>query len=220
MKFAFLYDLQKDIENYKVASKSINSTEPTKMQARYIAEFGNVFEDQSLELFIKKVLVKQKLDMQTEAERFKMEWQTIESEYLKRVERIFGIKSPLDIIRIYLTTDGRCSYNTSQGYFFISATRQGQNKTIMHELLHFWTGWLFYQEVEGGRMTYKDYNDVKESLTELLNLEFKDLLGEAEDGGYPQHQALRAIVRTTWNETKDIQQVFKAISKACIYLEV
>ena len=85
----------------------------------------------------------------------------------------------------------------------------------MHELLHFWTWWVFYDEVESGRMTKECYNDVKESLTELLNIEFRDLLDGAHDDGYPQHQEMRAIVGKTWVQTRDIKQVFEATAKLC-----
>jgi len=213
MRFEFLYDLSKDIENYKRASKSINSKMPTKMQSLYIVEYGDVFEDQKLESFITTYIAKQGLNMSAEAERIKAGWQIIEREFLKRVERIFGIACPLDVMRVYLTTDGRCSYNTEQGYFFVSVTRSYQNGTIMHELFHFWTGWVFYEEVESGRMTKEQYNAVKESLTELINAECDDLLGDSYDAGYPQHQEIRSMIRKVWLETKDIKHVFEAATK-------
>ena len=153
--------------------------------------------------------------MAKEAERINVAWNRVKDEFLKRVEFIFGVKCPFESIRVFLTTDGRCSYNISQGYFFVSVSRPFQDKTCMHELLHFWTWWLFHEEVESGRMTTSCYNDVKESLTELLNIEFQDLLDGIPDEGYPQHQAMRAMIRREWGATRDIKKVFVVASKMC-----
>jgi len=215
MKLSFSYDLRKDIENYKRASQSTNHRMPTEIEARYVAEYGKGFEDQKLESLISKYVAEQGLDLSIQTEKIEKEWLPIEQEFFKRVEQIFGITSPLGKIQVFLTTDSRCSYNIEKGYFFVSASRPFQNRTIMHELLHFWTWWKFHQEVESGRITKESYNGVKESLTELLNVEFLDLLGGVRDGGYPQHQELRAVVNKTWVETRDIEKVFKIVSKLC-----
>ena len=180
------------------------------MQALYIAEYGETFEDSKLETFIAKYITAQRLDIPSETARINDAWQPIEQEFMKRVESIFGCACPLDTVRVFLTTDTRCTYNIEQAYFFVSISGLFQNEIIMHELLHFWTWWVFHGELESGRITKERYNDVKESLTELLNVEFQDLLGGAHDDGYPQHQEMRAIVRKTWIETKDIKKVFEA----------
>lgn len=219
MKLHFSYDLQKDIENYQKASQSENNRKPTRMQTLYIAEQGESFEEKKLEAFITAYVDKQKLDLVAITEQIKTAWQPYQQEFLKRIESMFGISSPLDVIQVFLTTDTRCSYNIEQGYFFVSVSRPFQNKTIMHELLHFWTWWKFHEEVESKRITDRHYNDVKESLTELLNVEFGDLLGEAHDDGYPQHQKMREIVKQTWLETKDIREVFAVASNFTITME-
>lgn len=212
MDLHFSYNLQKDIENYQKASQSENNRKPTRMQALYIAEQGEIFEERKLEVFITTYVDKQKLDLVSVTEQIKTAWQPYQQEFLKRVGSMFGIASPLEAIQVFLTTDTRCSYNIAQGYFFVSVSRPFQNKTIMHELLHFWTWWKFHEEVESKRMTELCYNDVKESLTELLNVEFGDLLGEVHDDGYPQHKKMREIVRRTWLEKKDIREVFAVAS--------
>lgn len=215
MKIQFQYAIQKDIENYQKASQSTNNKKPTRMQALYIAEYGTGFEDQKLQAFITKYIATDKLSLSDETERIENAWRPLEQEFLKRLEVMFGIKSLLDTIRVFLTTDTRCSYNLEHGYFFVSVSRPFQNKTIMHELLHFWTWWRFHTEVDSGNMTEESYNDAKESLTELLNIEFQDLLEGAHDDGYPQHKEMRAVVGQTWSETKDIRKVFEIISKLC-----
>lgn len=210
MKLEFSYSLEKDIENFKVASRSINNRQPTKMQALYISKFGDVFEDQKLERFITDHIQTNQIKMSDEVESARTGWQPIEKVFLERALALFGVAGSDETIRVYLTTDTRCSYNIEQQYFFVSVSRSFQNKIIMHELLHFFTWYIFHEEVESGRITKEIYNDVKESLTELLNIEFVDLLDGARDGGYPQHANIRRVVARIWGETRNIHKTFEA----------
>ncbi len=77
----------------------------------------------------------------------------------------------------------------------------------MHELLHFYTWHVFHDDFITSGKTEAQYNDIKESLTELLNIEFIDLMEGAHDDGYPQHAEMREKVKNLWNETKDIRKV-------------
>ena len=53
------------------------------------------------------------------------------------------------------------------------------------------------------------YNDLKESLTVLLNSECKDLFGKKSyDGGYPQHKALREKITQLWIKEKDMEKLW------------
>jgi hypothetical protein len=61
----------------------------------------------------------------------------------------------------------------------------------MHELLHFYTWHTFGKKLLDQGLLKLVYNNIKESLTEILNLEFSDLMGGKLDSGYPQHQAMR-----------------------------
>ena len=57
----------------------------------------------------------------------------------------------------------------------------------MHELLHFFT-WIKYRPLLKAKgVSDEHYNTIKESLTVLLNTEYKDLMGDEFDKGYPQH---------------------------------
>jgi hypothetical protein len=47
-------------------------------------------------------------------------------------------------------------------------------------------------------------------MTELLNLEFFDLM-EANEVGYPQHQELRIKVREFWLVDKNIKNTFNKL---------
>ena len=215
MKLEFSYSLEKDVENFKVTSQSINNKQPTKLHALYISKYCEVFEDQKIERFITDYIKQNRIDMSLETERIQSNWRSIEQDFLKRSSSLFHLTDTDGVIHVYLTMNGRCSYNTEQRYFFVSVSRR-QIPTIMHELFHFWTWEAFREEVENGRMTQDVYNDVKESLTELLNIEFSDLLNGEHDDGYPQHKEIRLVVAKTWNETRDIHKTFEAAVKSCL----
>ena len=57
------------------------------------------------------------------------------------------------------------------------------------------------------------YNDIKESLTELLNLEFADLMKGKSDRGYPQHQKMRAEINKMWQIKKNIAEIIQQLAK-------
>ena len=77
----------------------------------------------------------------------------------------------------------------------------------MHELLHFYTWHAFGKKLVDEGLSKLAYNDIKESLTELLNLEFSDLMGGKLDTGYPQHQEMRKKIKEVWKSEKDIDKL-------------
>jgi hypothetical protein len=82
---------------------------------------------------------------------------------------------------------------------------------IMHELWHFytWQGLGVNQEEILGP---QKYNDIKEALTGLLNVECRDLLTEdMTDAGYPQHQDLRKQILKYWEKDRNIKNLWNHI---------
>jgi hypothetical protein len=82
----------------------------------------------------------------------------------------------------------------------------------MHELWHFYT-WYKFGEDEQERLGMEKYNDIKEALTVLLNVECEHLLPEGvTDYGYPQHQELRKEILSLWQENPDIDFIWKKLT--------
>ncbi len=82
----------------------------------------------------------------------------------------------------------------------------------MHELWHFytWYGLGIDQEEKLGKAKY---NDLKEALSVLLNVECKDLMSEGKhDKGYPQHAELREQILHFWENEKDIRKLWDYIT--------
>ena len=206
MKIQFEYNLDKDIQNFLGAVKSVNSKKPTASQLKYIEKYGNNFTEETLKVFISQLT--QNIDIDKEVTRTRSNWGKIEPEFFKRADNIFGSFSE-KIITAFLTTDNRCTYNIDKGYFFVSIFSKSANRTIMHELFHFYTWYAYGEKLINEGLSKEKYNDIKESLTVILNSDFFDLMEGAIDEGYPQHQEMRAEVSRLWLENKNIGKVIR-----------
>ena len=84
---------------------------------------------------------------------------------------------------------------------------------MMHELWHFYT-WHSFGITEEGTMGKQRYNDIKEALTVLLNIECKDLLPDGvKDEGYSQHKKLRGRIVELWSKDKDIHRLWETLTQ-------
>ena len=116
----------------------------------------------------------------------------IEQKFFNKIEEIFLINLPFKNIKVYLTTNDRCSYFLKDGSFFISVFTKNPKRIIMHELFHFYTYYAFKKELDFFDQA-KNY-DLKELLVEILNLECYDLM-DTLDEGYERHKKLREVVK-------------------------
>lgn len=203
-RLRFAYDLNKDVENFLQGTRSKNNPKPTKLQQAYLDMYGPVYSEESVRAFLSVHNQTTDFDGLESAQRVEQDWRKIEEVFFKRAEEMFGISFPISEISVYVSTNGRSTYNVEGGYFFVYAGASSTNRIIMHELLHFYTQNAFRTRLEQLGVDANRYNDVKESLTELLNVEFVDLMDGAHDEGYPQHAEMRQIVRASWMATKDV----------------
>ena len=82
-------------------------------------------------------------------------------------------------------------------------------KTVMHELWHFYT-WYALGVDQEERLGKQKYNDLKEALTVLINIECKDLLKKGvEDKGYPQHQGIRQKILKYWETDRNLKNLWE-----------
>lgn len=206
MKIEFAYDPDKDVENFIKTLKSTTDQSLTNFHKQYIEKQGENFDSDNVKSFILDYL--SGVNVLEFVSKIEGEWRPIEQDFIERCEKIFGIKYPLEKISAYLTTNNRCSYNTKGNYFFVYLhNKKSNNPDIMHEVFHFYTYFTFYNELISKGASREKYEDIKESLTELLNLEFSDIMNGATDWGYPQHQEMRAQIRNIWASDKDINKL-------------
>lgn len=211
MKLHFAYDIEKDIENFINGTRAVNSKKPTKFQIAFSKKYGDNFEAEKVKAFIEEQDKLNGFDANKEIVAIEERWKIAEPIFIERVEQIFDISYPVPIITVYLTHNERCTYNIEENYFFVRIGSEFSNNTVMHELLHFYTWHAFGKRLLDEGMSKLAYNDIKESLTELLNLEFFDLMNGKPDNGYPQHQEMRAEIKKLWLAHKDISELIKKL---------
>jgi hypothetical protein len=155
--------------------------------------------------FVRKHINDKQLVTEATVVELQKSWDQIGGEFEKRAEKVFGL-SVSDEITAFLTIAGRYPYSIEHKFFFVSLQRPSANPVAMHELWHFYTYRKFGASMEA--IGSAKFNDIKESLSVLLNIECLDLLDGEIDRGYPQHQALRKIISAAWLETKDMERVW------------
>jgi len=212
MQIKFTYSKDKDIWCLLNKGKSSNNSQnPTKQYVELTTKFGDNPTENNTALFIDEYIKSNHIDIQKILIDFQTNWENISAEFHKRAEAIFGIKLQQDIT-VYTTINSRCPYSIQDNSFYVSLQSLCAPKTVIHELWHFytWYGLGIDQEEKIGK---QKYNDLKEALTVLLNIEFKYLLPEGViDQGYPQHSELRQKIIQLWNVEKDIHIVWNNLA--------
>ena len=212
MKLHFAYNLEKDIDNFIRGTNTVNSKKPTRFQIAFSEKYGDNFEAEQVKAFVEEQDKLNGFETNKEIVAVEKRWKIAEPIFIPRVEKIFGISYPSPIITVYLTHNERCTYNIEQNYFFVKIGSKFSTNTLMHELLHFYTWHAFGKKLLDEGLSKLAYNDIKESLTELLNLEFSDLMNGKPDTGYPQHQEMRVKIRKMWQTEKDIAAVITTLA--------
>ena len=208
MKVNFAYNKEKDAWCILNKGKSSNnSSKPTKQYEQLVGKYGESPTVEDAAVFASRFVVENKIDVLKRSEEFSKDWESISIEFQRRAEDIFGVTLPNDIIA-YLTINARCPYNINGNYFFVSLQLSQTRRIVMHELWHFytWYGVGIEQEEKLGKQRY---NDLKEALTVLINVECKDLLPDGiVDAGYPQHREIRTKILEYWAKDRNIKRLW------------
>jgi hypothetical protein len=213
MQIDFTYNKDKDVWCLLNKGKnSNNSQNATKQYRELIARYGENPTTESARLFVEQYLLENKIDVQSRVSDFQHDWDEISLKFNKRASVIFNITLP-ENITAYLTVNSRCPYNISENYFYVSMKSTQASKIAMHELWHFYT-WYGLGVDQEEKLGKEKYNDLKEALTVLLNIECKDLMHEdASDEGYPQHQEIRAKITDYWKGDSDMNNLWQYLVK-------
>ena len=139
-------------------------------------------------------------------------WAVIIDEFFRRLEKVMGKPIYKKSFVGYLTTAGRCPYilNEDSFYFNFFSPLVTILSTTAHEIMHLQFHNTYWDGVEK-RIGMEKTKDLKEALTVLLNLEFKDLWF-VEDKGYEMHKELRQFIVQEWKKEKD----FEVLLNKCI----
>lgn len=212
----FAYDKQKDVACLLALGRGSQfSSHPTKEYKQLTTQYGENPTTEEASLFVEKYLLENKIDTSAFIEKCKNESGELMDNFKKTAEQVFGVKIP-EGTKAYLTINGRYPYNIEENFFYTAISNPVRVINIsMHELWHFYTWYKFGKiQKESGRNDWKKYEDVKESLTVLLNPDLLNLLPEGQkDNGYLQHKELREKVVELWKQNPDIEFVWNTIWK-------
>jgi len=220
IKLNFLYNREKDALNWV---KTAKDTDPDFGFSYEIstAPIPNNLKREIIKIETDEAITKV-IDYFSENERQKLKedfikyklislkklWQEKGENLVKKIENVFG-EFKKDEFNVYLTTLFICDYNFDEKYFYLSLYHSlPLNFTIIaHELSHF----LFYRDFEkycyDNGLNKKQFQDLKESTTVLLNeKEFADIL-LIEDTGYQPHKKSREFIANSWKKNQSLKKV-------------
>ncbi len=212
MKLNFQYSKEKDIWCILNKGKSSNNSQaPTKVYGLLVESCGENPTAEDVSAFVDKYISENNIKVEDCIVEYQNNWESVADEYQKRAEEVFGCSIPGDVT-VYLTINNRCPYDIENNSFFVSVSNEFPTKTIVHELWHFYT-WYGLGADQLQKLGKEKYNDLKESLTVLLNIECKDLLPEGvQDSGYPQHKELREKIIELWAKEKNIHKLWETLA--------
>ena len=220
VKVEFKIDLLKDAENYYDCANSSNG-------------FGYDFSKCLKPKILKKIKNKKwedvsgyivgllgggysehKKDIEKRVRENEKQWNVIGGKYFDRLAKITKHKIYTDKFNCYMTTISRCPYDKDENWYMVNVFSDLKMNLMVgaHELMHLQFHHYFEKDlIKKGKLSPNQFQDLKESLTVLLNLEFSDLI-EKEDVGYPNHQKLRKFISQEWGKQPD----FDILIKSCV----
>lgn len=142
-------------------------------------------------------------------------WRGVEKEYFSTLSKI--TKNPIFTNRFvcYFTKGLVCPYNEKEKWFMVSMWHSTPFSitTICHEIMHLQFLYYYKKYLKKRGLKNNHIEDLKESLTFLLNESEFSKIVLCQDNGYPNHYKLREKLRSIWAKEKDFQKLIdKAIS--------
>ncbi len=216
----FSYNLEKDIENIEIGLKMTEQgRKPDNELKNIINQFGNNPAKKNIKKYLESKWIERKNLIEIEVEQLQKYWNTIEEKFFLHLTSRMQINSfdNTENLSGFFSTRYGSGYNSEKNWFAVSV-HQGtfQNtKVAMHEIMHifFHKNWWKFCEEQG--LSEKNIWDVKESVTVLLNLWFKNQLIDL-DFGYEEHTELRHNIKKWFLESRDFKDT---LIQACDYVK-
>lgn len=135
---------------------------------------------------------------------------------LKEVAKLTGKPMYAKTFYAYFTLLNICPYDTQRRLFMISANRNmpRQLMTICHEIMHFQFIHHYQKYCRQHGLSATQFQDLKESMTVLLNEPQFRKYHIAFDQGYAAHQELRGQIAIYWHRRKSYQTFLDACIEA------
>ncbi len=215
----FIYNIEKDAENWVETVKDVKPSWGINYEKETIM-VPNDLKNQILKLNDKEAIelvknyfkslsyFKFKEDIiSEEVKALDRIWSKKEPEFFKILKKIFKKEVSSEKITAYFTTMFICPYsNEDYKWFMISMWHNlpFQITIVCHELLHFHFLKNYTNFCKEKGLNEEQIENLKESLTVLLNTkEFNNLI-LVEDLGYPEHQELRKKILRVWEKDREL----------------
>ncbi len=211
MNVEFSYSLKKDGENFIKSASSKNNRKPTSLMRLFSLQPEHELNQQVVGLFLVRFIRENTIDIPRLRSTIAEEWSYVEVDFINRSDTLFGIRSEFWPLVGYLSTNSRCTYQIEKNEFFVYMLADAPIANVMHELFHFYTWYAFHCRLVKYGIDEGAYNDFKEALTVLLNVEYVDIMGGAIDSGYSQHAELREEIRALWLENRNLASIVNVL---------
>jgi hypothetical protein len=228
-KIKFNYDAKKDAWSWVLIAKDKNlwglnwkneiAFIPEELLSKILkSSFSQAVKITELHIKNNPFRKYKKLIMKQEMKSLQKSWNAVEQSYFKILAEVTGKPIFSKTFGCYWTTGFMCPYNQKENWFMVSFWHSlpFSITTICHEIMHL--QFLHYYEnyLKNKGLNKNQIEDLKESLTFLLNEpEFEKII-LSNDFGYPEHARLRKKLRNIWLKDKDFA---KLIDKAVLMLK-
>ncbi len=147
--------------------------------------------------------------MHSEMQALEKSWRAVEKKYFEVLSKITQKPIFTKKFSCYFTTGFVCPYDEEESWFMVSMWHSVPFSitTICHEIMHlqFLKYYKNYLKKQG--LKNDQIEDLKESLTFLLNQPEFDSIILSQDNGYPEHKELRKKLKRIWLKNKDFQKL-------------
>lgn len=213
----FDYNLEEDIKNiiWHINNLSfLGSNNPNKQYGQIsldVVQQIKLEKDQEAQKniireYLNKIndneFIKQKI------EKFQNDWNKINDEYFKRLEKILSSVLPPETEFIaFLTNAGGCMFDARFRTFKVRLHDETTDATAAHEIIHIGfirKYWRYCSEEL--KLTPQQFGNFQEASTVLLNEEMSDILSRP-DYGYKEHKELREKLLEQWRKDKNFKNL-------------
>ncbi|MEI6228865.1 MAG: hypothetical protein WCP11_02505 [Candidatus Saccharibacteria bacterium] len=161
-----------------------------------------------LDSFLKQKYIDEKSQIDDYTDSLDKRFQQSFQSACDKMVAVIGRPLYRDDFTIYLTTFPRCPYHYEIGAVYEFIGWKGSLETFLHELCHFQFIHYWYKNPKSpiSKLSYEDFDYLKESLTMILDADFYPLISKP-DNGYPMHKKFRGELTKFWDTNKNFDEL-------------